>query len=137
MNGCAFCRIINGHEAATLVRGWSDAVAFVPLDPVTSGHVLVVPRTHVDDATASPEVTAAVFGRAAELAGRYEAVNLLTSVGRAATQSVFHLHVHVIPRRAGDGLMLPWGTTGDPHEPHTCPGMAELAAELAVLRETG
>lgn len=115
-----------------MVDQWPDAIAFVPLNPVTSGHVLVVPRVHVQSAIASPWLAGRMMTCAAQLARSYDSANILTSIGRAATQSVMHLHLHVVPRTQGDGLMLPWGTTGDPHEPHRCPGMDRLAAELAA-----
>lgn len=105
---CVFCRIVDGEAPATVVAEWSEAIAIVPINPVTDGHVLVLPFAHVADATTSPHVTAAVMRRAAEYAERHQAVNLITSRGRDATQTVFHLHVHVVPRRAGDGLALPW-----------------------------
>ncbi|KOU62106.1 hypothetical protein ADK57_25955 [Streptomyces sp. MMG1533] len=80
------------------------------MNPATDGHVLVVPRIHVADFTTDPDVTGATAKRAAELAQAHDLVsaNLITSKGRAATQSVFHLHLHLVPRRAGDGLLLPW-----------------------------
>jgi histidine triad (HIT) family protein len=81
---------------------------------VAPGHLLVVPRVHVADATTDPEVTAEVFAAAAELARDLRPCNLITSCGEAATQSVFHLHVHLVPRREGDGLALPWTGTGKP-----------------------
>lgn len=87
---------------------WS--VAFQPLNPVTPGHFLVVPRKHVSHALESPGSA----GKALELAGYLanqmglESANFITSAGRDATQTVFHLHVHVVPRREGDGLALPW-----------------------------
>ena len=56
-----FCQIIDGEAPATIVRRWSDAVAIVPLGPVTPGHLLVIPTVHVRDALADPSVTAAVF----------------------------------------------------------------------------
>lgn len=127
---CVFCRIIARTEPARIVQDWPDALAFIPLNPVTPGHVLVVPRIHVANAVENPAVTVATMGRVVELASKYPASNILTSVGAAATQSVFHLHWHVIPRRVGDQLMVPWGTTGDPHKPHRCPGMDQLADEL-------
>ena len=68
----------------------------------------MLPRVHVPDAGTDPDVTAAVMRRAAELMAEHGAANLITSRGAAATQTVFHLHVHVVPRRPGDGLMLPW-----------------------------
>nr|WP_257003008.1 HIT domain-containing protein [Streptomyces sp. Alain-F2R5] len=65
------------------------------------GHVFVQPRVHVEDAGTDWEVTAAVMRRAAELMAEHPAANLITSRGEAATQSVFHLHVHVVPRTGG------------------------------------
>lgn len=105
---CVFCRIITGEEPATIVRRGRDAVAFAPLNPVTDGHVLVVPTVHVRDALQDPAVTAATMKAAAGLAAKSGPCNFITSVGAEATQSVFHLHIHVVPRRAGDGLALPW-----------------------------
>ncbi|OPC76883.1 hypothetical protein B4N89_44970 [Embleya scabrispora] len=91
------------------MREWPDALAIRPCSGgVTEGHILVLSRDHVADAGTDPEVTALVMRRAAELLAELPAGNLLTSKGRAATQSVFHLHVHVVPRRTGDGLPLPW-----------------------------
>lgn len=133
MSNCVFCRIIAGTEPADIVREWPDAVAFAPLGPVVpDGHVLVVPRRHVADAIAAPAVTAATMLRAAEFAAEHDASNILTSVGRAATQSVFHLHLHVIRRTPGDGLMVPWGTTGNPQDPHSC-----TRAETAEAKRDG
>ena len=98
-----------------MVWEWPDAVAFLPLDPVVQeerGHVLVVPRVHVRDFTVDPEVTAATSRRAAELGAELRAagrdLNQITSAGPAATQTVPHLHLHVVTRRAEDGLHLPW-----------------------------
>jgi histidine triad (HIT) family protein len=110
---CPFCKIIAGLAPATIVREWDDALAIEPLGPVVPGHLLVIPKTHVVDFLADPDVTAATFRRAAEL-GSGDA-NLITSSGVAATQSVFHLHVHLVPRAEGDGLALPWssGKGGD------------------------
>ncbi|AEY85311.1 hypothetical protein SHJG_p1121 (plasmid) [Streptomyces hygroscopicus subsp. jinggangensis 5008] len=75
---------------------------------MNAGHVFVLPRVHVEDAGTDPEVTAAVMRRAAELMAEHPAANLITSKGAAATQTVYHLHVHVVPRQEGDGLPLPW-----------------------------
>lgn len=127
---CVFCGIVAGTQPARILQEWPDAVAFFPLNPVTTGHALVVPRCHVRDAIEDPEVTAAVMARAAEIAGSWDASNILTRIGAAATQSVMHLHAHVIPRSFGDELMLPWGTTGDPHAPHRCKGMNALPEEI-------
>lgn len=110
MSGCVFCQIVAGNSPATVVESWPDALAIVPLGPVTEGHVLVIPRAHVRDFVEDPVVTAATMARAAQLAQTYDIApaNLITSAGREATQSIFHLHVHVVPRRENDGLALPW-----------------------------
>ena len=85
------------------------------INPATRGHVLVVPREHARDLLEIPrEDLAACAAAAQELAVRVQdrlgadGVNLLNSCGRAAWQTVFHFHVHVIPRYAGDPLRLPW-----------------------------
>lgn len=106
---CAFCAIAEGRAPATIVREWPDALAIRPRSGgVNLGHVMVVPRTHVADAGTDPELTAAVMRRAAELMAEHPAANLITSKGAEATQSVYHLHVHLVPRQADDGLPLPW-----------------------------
>lgn len=105
---CVFCAIVAGTAEATVVRQWTDAVAIRPLNPVTPGHVLVIPNVHVDDVGDDPAVSARAMACAAELAAELPAANVITSKGSAATQTVFHLHVHVVPRAAGDGLPLPW-----------------------------
>lgn len=132
---CAFCEIAQGRAPAKLVGEWEETLALVPLGPVREGHTLFIPRLHVMDALRDPVVAGVTFQRAAEWMGeRYTQANILTSAGKDATQSVFHLHVHGIPREAGDDLMLPWGTTGDPHAPHWCGVAQELADQL---REKG
>jgi histidine triad (HIT) family protein len=106
---CVFCAIAAGHAAADIVRQWPDAVAIRPRSGgVHPGHLLVIPRQHVPDAGTDPDITANVMRRAAELMAEHPAANLITSKGSVATQSVFHLHVHVVPREAGDNLPLPW-----------------------------
>ncbi|MEU9983761.1 HIT domain-containing protein [Streptomyces sp. NPDC050856] len=107
---CPFCRIIHDGAPAQIVREWADALAIVPRSGgCTEGHLLVLPRGHVADFTTDPVVSATVQLRAAELAqelgGQW---NYLTSCGPDATQTVLHLHGHLVPRRAGDGLALPW-----------------------------
>lgn len=109
MTDCIFCSIVAGNAPASIVCRWEDALAFVPLNPVTDGHTLVIPAQHVANYTVDPEVTALTMRRAAELAPHVDREsNLITSCGPKATQTVFHLHVHIVPRRNGDGLHLPW-----------------------------
>jgi histidine triad (HIT) family protein len=125
MMRCPFCEIVAGRAPGVFAT-WRDAVAIEPLNPVTPGHLLVVPRQHVADAAENPQVAAVTMERAAALAIRYDAANIITSIGEAATQTVEHLHLHVVPRRPGDGLALPWtGQRADPaHDP--APDLADL-----------
>lgn len=105
---CPFCEIVAGLAPAAVVAEWPGVIAIRPRHPVVPGHVLVIPRVHVADAGTDPAVSAIAMSAAAELAARLDSANVITSKGRAATQTVRHLHLHVVPRRAGDGLHLPW-----------------------------
>jgi len=112
---CVFCdRIAEGDYVERSNDGIAPSVIFEPLNPVTPGHYLVVPVLHVTDALEFPRVTGAVMEYAVLMAQRigFESCNLITSTGSAATQTVMHLHIHIVPRREGDGLHLPW--TGQP-----------------------
>lgn len=103
---CVFCRIIRREAPAEIVAEWTDAIAIKPLDPVTDGHVLVLPKTHAMDALDDYVITARTMRRAVEIAPW--PCNLITSAGPQATQTVFHLHIHIVPRSEDDGLPLPW-----------------------------
>jgi histidine triad (HIT) family protein len=134
MTDCLFCKIVAGEIPAQIVHEDARTIAFMDIAPATRGHCLVVPRTHTDDLlTADPEDVAACALVAQELSRRaYEdlgaaGVNVLQSSGAAAWQSVFHLHFHVIPRYAGDPLVLPWR--------HTDGVAEEIAAAAAQLRD--
>lgn len=131
---CVFCDIIAGDAPAQRVAETPHSVLFVPLSPVTAGHVLVVPRIHVADAAEHPGVTGKTMSDAAVWASRQGApFNLIASAGRAATQSIWHLHVHYVPRAVDDQLMVPWGTLygTNPADPHRCKRIVELERELA------
>jgi histidine triad (HIT) family protein len=112
---CLFCKSVAGEIPANRVREDERTVAFMDINPATRGHVLVVPREHVRDlGEIGLEDLAACAAAAQEMAGRVkerlgaDGVNLLNSFGRDAWQTVFHFHLHVIPRYAGDPLRLPW-----------------------------
>lgn len=106
---CIFCKIVRGESPANVVREWAHVIAFTPLEPVTPGHTLIVPKEHVRDYTENLAITGLTAAAASEYASSIEEQsNLITSAGTIATQSVFHLHMHVVPRRRGDGLKLPW-----------------------------
>ena len=105
---CVFCAIAAGDAPATVVREWDDVLAIRPRGGVNEGHVLVIPRTHVADAGVDPAVSARTMACAAELMAELPDANIITSKGEAATQTVYHLHIHVVPRSAEDALPLPW-----------------------------
>lgn len=102
---CPFCARIAAEDFAFARMG---SVVFEPLNPVTPGHLLVVPRKHVAHFGLDRDTDAFTMLLAAELVARDGDFNVITSKGPAATQTVQHLHVHVVPRRPGDGLTLPW-----------------------------
>ena len=130
---CVFCKIVAGELPATIVDEDERTVSFMDLNPATPGHALVVPRVHSTDVfDIEPVDLEAVVLAAQRLAKRAlerldaDGANLLNSSRPAAWQTVFHFHVHVVPRYAGDPLKLPWiPTPGDP---------AEIAAAAAKLR---
>jgi histidine triad (HIT) family protein len=118
---CIFCQIVAGDMPARIVDEDERTIAFMDIAPATRGHALVIPREHSADLlSVAPEDLCAVTAASQRLAGRAkdrlgaDGVNLLNSCGRAAWQTVFHFHVHVIPRYEGDPLRLPWvPTAGD------------------------
>jgi histidine triad (HIT) family protein len=119
---CIFCKIVAGELPATIVDEDERTLAFMDIAPATRGHVLVIPRAHSADLL---DVDAEDLGAVALAAQRVaqsakerlgaDGVNLLNSCGVAAWQTVFHFHVHVIPRYEDDPLRLPWvPAAGDP-----------------------
>jgi histidine triad (HIT) family protein len=109
MDGCAFCAIVERRAAADLVFESDDVVAFLDHRPLFPGHVLVVPRSHVETVEDLPDDlggalmavvrrTSAAVRRALDADGSFVAAN------NRVSQSVPHLHFHVVPRRPGDGL---------------------------------
>lgn len=105
---CIFCKIGQHEAEATIVEESPRHIIIEPLGPHAPGHVLVMPKDHLRDATTAPIRTGHVIERAARYAERFEAAQILTSIGAAATQTVFHLHLHVIPRGPDDGLDPDW-----------------------------
>lgn len=112
---CIFCKIVAGELPARIVREDERTIAFMDIAPATYGHTLVVPRNHARDLLEIPsEDLAAVVAAGRAVAERAkerlgaDGVNLLNSCGAQAWQTVFHFHLHVIPRYADDPLKLPW-----------------------------
>jgi len=114
---CVFCAIAAGDEDADVFSETAESVALAPLEPVSPGHLLVVPRDHYESLFDIPADTlAAVTEHARTLArrledGGYDGVNVLHASGAVAGQSVGHFHLHLAPRREGDGLDL-WPDSG-------------------------
>jgi histidine triad (HIT) family protein len=130
---CIFCKIVAGEIPATRVAEEERAIAFMDIRPATRGHVLVIPREHSTDLIdIGPEDLSACAALAQRIAGRQlevlaaDGVNLLNSCGAAAWQTVFHFHIHVIPRYEGDPLRLPWVP-----EPGDADAIAATGRELA------
>ena len=112
---CLFCKIVAGEVPATRVHEDERTVAFMDINPATRGHLLVIPREHAADVHAidpedlrpSRSPRKALAQRVRDTLGA-DGVNLLNSAGSVAWQTVFHFHLHVIPRYEGDPLRLPW-----------------------------
>ena len=121
---CLFCKIVAGEIPATKVGEDERTVAFMDINPATRGHLLVVPREHSRDLLEIGDADlAATTAAARRLAARVkerlgaDGINLLNSCGETAWQTVFHFHIHVIPRYDDDPLRLPWVPgPGDPDE---------------------
>jgi histidine triad (HIT) family protein len=112
---CIFCKVIAGELPSQIVDSDDRTIAFMDISPATRGHALVVPRNHardlleIDHADLDATIMAAqrLARRIKERLGA-DGVNLLNSCGQAAWQTVFHFHMHVIPRYEDDPLRLPW-----------------------------
>jgi histidine triad (HIT) family protein len=106
---CRFCRIISGDLPAWIVVDWPGVVGFLDWRPLFKGHVLLVPRSHVPSLLDCPDEALADLGRAARAVSRaqMEALNAegsFVALNNLVSQSVMHCHLHVVPRRRGDGL---------------------------------
>jgi histidine triad (HIT) family protein len=112
---CLFCKIVGGEIPATIVAQDDRTIAFMDINPATRGHALVIPRAHardvhdigLEDLQAVAATAQRIAARARENLGA-DGVTLMNSSGAAAWQTVFHFHMHVIPRYEGDPLELPW-----------------------------
>lgn len=110
---CVFCEILEGRAPAKIEHEWSDAIAIHTNRPKTEGHLLVIPRKHVQDANEDPETAAKAMKRAAEIAKPPSHIH--TNLGGAAAQTVFHLHYHIIPREPNKEVNLSWFKPWDRH----------------------
>jgi histidine triad (HIT) family protein len=124
VNDCLFCGIVAGDVPSQTIDSDEKTIAFMDISPATPGHALVIPRRHSADLL---EIEAGDLDACAQAAQRLakrmkdvldaDGVNVLNACGSAAWQTVFHFHLHVIPRFEGDPLQLPWvPDAGDPDE---------------------
>jgi histidine triad (HIT) family protein len=117
---CEFCKIVRGEDnSVEMVCEEESWIAFFPLNPATPGHTLVIPRMHVADLwqvkpPQGTDLIAAVIkvGHAIETALEPDGMNLITSAGEAAQQTVFHLHMHLVPRWTHDRFGRIWPDEG-------------------------
>jgi histidine triad (HIT) family protein len=112
---CLFCGIVAGSIPSQTIASDERTMAFMDINPATPGHALVIPRRHSTDLLEiGPDDLAATTTAAQRLARRMkdvldaDGVNLINACGAAAWQSVFHFHIHVVPRYEDDPLELPW-----------------------------
>lgn len=136
---CAFCEIVAGSGRARVVYEDAHTLAFFPLAPATRGHTLVVPKAHSTDLWAMDEAdtqrlfqTVMVVGRALRAVLGPDGMNVINSAGAVATQSVFHTHVHLVPRRPGDAMGPIWPPKGGRFRDEDDAASAALAARLSA-----
>ena len=130
---CIFCKVIAGEIPGEVVDSDDRTVTVMDINPATRGHVVVIPREHSENLlSVSEDDLAATMGAVRRITERMQETlepdgfNVLNNMGRAAWQSIFHFHVHVIPRYREDPLELPW--VPGPADP------AELASVASELR---
>ena len=138
---CIFCDLIHGAAEASMCYEDAEAIAFMDIQPVNGGHVLVVPRDHYESLCDVPPATAMhLFDVAMGLVPIIRDVsgctdmNMVVNSGEAAGQNVFHYHVHLIPRRKDDGFDIPLPFPGSEMPDRTLLD-ATAARIIAALRD--
>ncbi|MBL4689890.1 MAG: HIT family protein [Rhodospirillales bacterium] len=131
---CIFCKILRGDIPCFKVYEDDDVLAFMDVNPVAPGHVLVIPKHHSRDILETPpEWVGKAFAGAGRVARAVQkslapdGINIVQANGPGAKQSVFHLHVHVIPRAMDDGLTMNWEL-----EPGDMAAIGRLAEKIAI-----
>ena len=133
MSDCVFCRIVARQIPASIVHEDEHTLAFMDLGQVNPGHVLVAVKAHAESLYALNDAQAAAVLRAAAHVARAirdafspEGLSVYQANGKAAGQTVFHYHVHLVPRHEGDGMALAW--------PVKNPAREKLEAYAARIR---
>lgn len=134
MSDCVFCKIVAGEIPASIVHEDDDTIAFMDIGSVNPGHVLVATKRHADNIFGLNEALGAAVGRALvrvaraiEKAFAPEGLSQYQANGKLAGQTVFHYHVHLVPRRPDDGMKIDW--------PARNPGRDALEADAAAIRK--
>ena len=132
MSDCVFCKIVARQIPATVVHEDADTLAFMDIGQVNPGHVLVACKAHVENVYGLQDAqAAAVFRAAAKVARAIRAafnppgLSVYQANGKPAGQTVFHFHVHLLPRHDGDGMQLVWPVKNPPREK-----LEEYAAQI-------
>jgi histidine triad (HIT) family protein len=129
---CLFCGIVGGSIPSETIDSDERTVAFMDISPATAGHALVVPRAHsadlleieANDLSATVLAAQRLARRMKDVLGA-DGINLINACGAVAWQTVFHFHIHVVPRYQDDPLKLPWVP-----EPGNSDEIAAVAAKL-------
>jgi histidine triad (HIT) family protein len=115
VDGCIFCAIVEGRSPSSTVYEDEHSIAFMDINPALDGHTLVIPRAHIRDLWEIGEVDAAkVMAASVRVAAQIrkalepDGINIMHATGVVAFQSVFHFHLHLIPRYAGDPIKMPF-----------------------------
>ncbi len=113
---CIFCKIVRGEIPSFKLYEDDKTLAFMDINPINPGHALIVPKHHApnivetpDDWLAAAMVTTRRVARGVETALKPHGMNIVQANGPGAAQSVFHLHIHVVPRAENDGIKMNWG----------------------------
>jgi len=136
---CVFCGIIHNKKPASVVYSDDKVTAFLVIRPINPGHLVVIPKTHAPGLSELDEETGAhMFKIALRIAKaikkssiRNDGINLLLSDGKAASQEIFHVHLHVVPRFFGDGFGVQYGPNN-----YLEPPREELDEIAAIIRNT-
>ena len=133
MSDCVFCKIVARQIPATVVHEDADTLAFMDIGQVNPGHVLVACKAHVENIFGLSEAQAAAAFRATATVARAvraafdpPGLSVYQANGKPAGQTVFHFHLHVLPRHDGDGMQLAWPVKNPPRE--------QLEANAARIR---
>lgn len=129
---CEFCKIAAGYAPARVVCSGEDTLAFFPLKPITPGHTLVIPKVHIKDIWSLDPIMATTItksvltmAQALKTSLHPDGLNIINSAGEAASQTIFHLHVHLVPRWQRDHIGNIW--------PPSKPWSEEIVNETADL----